>query len=77
MQPQQATGDQDTVHELRPRLFCFFIVTNILSGPAVKPQDQRAASLILSSSMFYSLTPSFMLLSRTWSVYLQFIHSNS
>jgi len=37
MQLQQATEDQDIVHELRPRLFHFFVITNILSGLAIEP----------------------------------------
>ena len=41
----------------------------IPSGPAVKPQDQRAIYIILSSSMFHSLTSLLALLSRTQSTH--------
>ena len=47
------------------------------SRPAVKPWDWRVMSFILSSSVFHSLTPLIVLLPRTWSVYSQYIHSNS
>jgi len=71
------TGDQGTVHKLRPRSFHSFVITYIPPGLAAKPWDQRATYFISLSSVFFILTPSIVSLSRTQSVYLQYIYSNS